>query len=396
MGIAVLLQLHGRGLAPIAESSTTPFIGRISENAGLPEAARAQEILLVRGGSDALPAGFRAYLVYESSASALPACDAYVLHEAMRYLEHGDVVRVDPHRRALSALYRRASPTNSLLVTERCDNYCIMCSQPPRPDDDSWLLEEVMRVIPLMSPETRVLGITGGEPALLGERLVELVDALRRHLPRTAVHILSNGRRFANLDFARSLADTRHPDLMIAVPLYSDLPEEHDYVVQARGAFSETVRGILNLKRLRQRVEIRVVIHAETYARLPDFARFLARNLLFADHVALMGLELVGFAKTNLEALWVDPLDYQSELVDAVEILCRAGMSVSIYNHQLCVLDERLHPFARKSISDWKNAYFAECDGCAKRGECGGFFASAKLRKSRGIVPIGHAPAATR
>ena len=35
-----------------------------------------------------------------------------------------------------------------------------------------------------------------------------------------------------------------NPDLMIGVPLYSDLPEEHDYVVQARGALSHRRRDI--------------------------------------------------------------------------------------------------------------------------------------------------------
>ncbi len=384
----MLLKLHARGLRPIGESSPVPFVGRISENADLPEAARRGEVLLVRGRADALPPGFRAYLVYEPAASAVVQRDVYVLEGAMRYLAHGDIVRLDPRRRMLHALYRRASPTNSLLVTERCDNYCVMCSQPPKPDDDSWLLDEISHVIPLMSPETREIGITGGEPALLGEKLVDLLDMLRRHLPRTGVHVLSNGRRFADADFARALAGVRHPDLMFGIPLYSDLPEEHDYVVQARGAFSETVRGILNLKRLRLRVEVRVVLHADTYARLPDLARFLARNLLFVDHVALMGLEVVGFAKANLDALWIDPLDYQTQLALAVETLDRAGMSVSIYNHQLCVLDPRLHRFARKSISDWKNAYFSECDGCTQLRDCGGFFASAGVRRSRGIRPF--------
>src|SRR5678816_2696137 len=118
---------------------------------------------------------------------------------------------------------------------------------------------------------------------------------------------------------------------MIGIPLYADLPEHHDYVVQARGAFDETIRGILNLKRHGVRVELRFVIHADTYAGLPAFARFVARNLLFVDHVALMGLELMGFARTNLDALWIDSLDYQHQLRDAVEILDRAGLSVSIY-----------------------------------------------------------------
>ena len=100
---------------------------------------------------------------------------------------------------------------------------------------------------------------------------------------------------------------------MFGIPLYSDLPEEHDYVVQARGAFDETVRGILNLKRMGVRVALRFVVHAETFERLPKFAEFVARNLLFVDHIAIMGLEPTGFAKTNVDTLWVDPLGLLAE-----------------------------------------------------------------------------------
>ncbi|HEX7841332.1 MAG TPA: hypothetical protein VF469_27830, partial [Kofleriaceae bacterium] len=117
-------------------------------------------------------------------------------------------------------------------------------------------------------------------------------------------------------------------------------------------------------------------------------ARFVARNLLFVDQVALMGLELTGFARSNLDALWIDPVDYQRELRESVEILERAGLNVSIYNTPLCVLASELHRFARASISDWKNSYFEECEGCALRVQCGGFFASSVLRRSRGIVRV--------
>jgi len=84
----------------------------------------------------------------------------------------------------------------------------------------------------------------------------------------------------------------------------------------------------------------------------------------------------------NLDALWIDPVDYQAELHGAVTHLQRHGLNVSIYNHPLCVLDRRLWPVARKSISDWKNEYLAECDGCAARDQCGGFFASSSVRRS--------------
>ncbi|MFO0652349.1 MAG: hypothetical protein U0326_39385 [Polyangiales bacterium] len=129
-------------------------------------------------------------------------------------------------------------------------------------------------------------------------------------------------------------------------------------------------------------------MHRETVGRLPEFARFVARNLTFVDHVALMGLELVGYARSNLDALWIDPVDYQPPLVKAALALHRAGLSVSIYNHTLCTLDEALHPFARKSISDWKNVYVDACTRCDLRERCGGFFASSTVRRSRGIAPF--------
>ena len=380
------LSLSTTGLRPLSESSSGAFIGRISEHPESPAAAR--EILLVRSPAAALPRGFRGYLLLDERAADSNLRDVYVLPPEQRYLAEGDVVRIHPTYRALATLYRRASPSNTFLVTERCDNYCLMCSQPPRKQDDSWLVDELMEVIPLLSPETRELGITGGEPGLLKGRLVELLAQMKHYLPRTAVHILSNGRSFASADFARDLGRIAHPDLMVGVPLYSDLPEEHDYVVQAQGAFDETVRGILNLKRSRVRVELRFVIHAQTYSRLPELAEFIARNMLFVDHVALMGLELMGFAKTNLGKLWVDPLDYQPQLTAAVRTLHRAGLSTSIYNHQLCTLPSELHSFARKSISDWKNVYVGDCKDCLRRDACGGFFASATLRRSRGIQPF--------
>jgi hypothetical protein len=43
--------------------------------------------------------------------------------------------------------------------------------------------------------------------------------------------------------------------------------------------FDETVRGIVNLGQLRQRIELRVVIHKQTAPALVDIADFIARNL---------------------------------------------------------------------------------------------------------------------
>lgn len=311
-----------------------------------------------------------------------------VLPNDFSYLGDGDVLAVVLERPAVRVLYRRQSLHNSFLLTERCNHYCLMCSQPPKDINDAWIVDELFEAIPLIAKETKEIGFTGGEPTLLGDLFLKLVGDMKEQLPTTVLHILSNGRRFADQDFTRAYAAIQHPDAMLGIPLYSASSQVHDYIVQADGAFDGTIRGILNLKTYGQQVEIRVVIHRQNYAHLSALAEFIARNLTFVDHVALMGLEMTGFAKANIDDLWIDPVDYQRELYDAASLLDDFGLRTSIYNHQLCTVDRRIWPLAVKSISDWKNEYRPECSGCQVQDQCGGFFATGRLRQSGHIRAI--------
>jgi hypothetical protein len=118
--------------------------------------------------------------------------------------------------------------------------------------------------------------------------------------------------------------------------------------------------------------------------------------MTFVEHVALMGLENVGYAPETWTLCGSIPNDYQDELESAVEILSTRGMNVSIYNHQLCVLRKSLWKFARKSISDWKNIYLDECAMCAVREQCGGFFTWATKLHSVHIHPLRWLPASPK
>lgn len=374
------LELFGPALEPRRR------VLRISTDPLRPHPLRGDEIFLSRG--DPVLPGYAAAAAF--SAEHLDGCEApaFLLPAELDHLAHGDVVTADWDRRSLHILYRRSSAHNSFLVTERCNHLCLMCSQPPRKVQDDWIIEDILAALPLMDPETREIGFTGGEPTLLDDRFLRLLRAAKSYLPRTAVHILSNGRRFADPEFATRYAAIRHPDIMVGIPLYSDVSTIHDYVVQADGAYDETIRGILRLKALGQKVELRVVVHKQTFERLPRLAEFIARNLTMVDHVALMGLEMMGFTLANLSDLWIDPQNYRKELRAAALALRAHRMNVSIYNHQLCLLDRELWPLARRSISDWKNEYMPECEGCAVMQDCGGFFASAIKRYSDHIRPV--------
>jgi pyruvate-formate lyase-activating enzyme len=101
----------------------------------------------------------------------------------------------------------------------------------------------------------------------------------KNYLPHTSIHILSNGRAFSNFEFVRSYSDIGHQDMMLGIPIYSDDPVTHNFIVQSDNAFSETIKGILNLKALGQRVEIRVVLQRYSVERLEAIANFIASLL---------------------------------------------------------------------------------------------------------------------
>jgi His-Xaa-Ser system radical SAM maturase HxsC len=313
--------------------------------------------------------------------------DIPVVHSAksIDHLKSGDVVTLFPRSGLVRTVFRPDSVHNFLFATQRCNSFCLMCSQPPVDRDDSELVRINLETVRLIEPPLSHLGITGGEPTLLGDGLLQILDELRARLPDTNIHMLTNGRRFAWPQFVDAFMAFAHPRLTVCIPLYSDNAPEHDYVVQARGAFDQTIQGLHRLARYEQPMEIRVVLHKLTIPRLNDLAHFIYRNLPFARHIALMGLEITGFTRPNLSKLWIDPYEYQIELKRAVEYLTIRGMNVSIYNHPLCLLPRDLWKFARRSISDWKNVYFEVCATCGVREQCGGFFMSADRQHSSHI-----------
>ena len=371
-----------------AKWNERPFVVRVTTDSSRPFALRAREALLAKDPAREHPSGFRVFFSLSDSLKIDPNETRVVpLPSTLSYVQDGDIMIVRPVSGDLRVLYRKASRHNSLMVTSECNNLCVMCSQPPRKADaESFRL--VWDAIPLMDIDTPGLILSGGEPTLLGRRLVALISRLKSYLPSTSLHILTNGRQLKFLALAQDIAEVEHFDLVLGIPLYSDLPEEHDFVVQAHGAFDETVRGILNAARCGLRVELRIVISKLTFGWLPRISRFISRNFPFACNVAFMGLEPVGLAKGNLHDVWIDPADYGDLLFEAVQELKWHHIPVSVYNHQLCTISRSLWRDSRQSISDWKNVFLPQCEGCAMRHCCCGFFASATEVHSRAIIPI--------
>lgn len=290
-------------------------------------------------------------------------------------LKDGDIVVIESNGQ-INVVWDTNSPHNAILVTEQCNVNCIMCPQPHRKDPEH-LYEFNLNLIKLVDPEnTKHIGITGGEPTLIGDKLFSIIKACQNRCKKASMQLLTNGIKFKDLEFTRKLAEIQHHDLLVCVSLCADNDIDHDRIIGKKGSFYETIKGLHNLALFRQKVEIRIVIHALNYKRLLQVAEFIYRNFPFVVHVAFMGMETTGLARKNLNRLWIDPVEYMSQLESAVVHLNRRALHVSIYNLQLCIQPKELWRFNRHSISLWKKTYLPECSECDLRLKCGGLFAT--------------------
>lgn len=285
----------------------------------------------------------------------------------------GDVISIDS-KGEICFLYEINSTSNAIFATARCNHRCIMCPQPPvsqEKDRTPFNLE----LVKLFDKNTEEVGITGGEPTMIGDRLFELIRQIKKSCPKAAISILSNGVKFADMDYTAKLAACNHHDLQVDIPIFSDIASEHNRIVGAK-TFYKTVQGLYNLAQFGQQIGIRIVVHKQTYRRLPQLADFIYHNFPFVTQVAFMQMETTGIADNNLHELWIDPYDYNHELREAVLLLNDRGITTYIYNAQLCVLPPELRRFAKQSISEWKNVFLPVCEGCSLKCECAGIFST--------------------
>lgn len=362
------------------QNISTDILGRITLKGK--NIFNRKDVIYVKKDIDSCPSGYSAII---SNTLNVKTTKPYVCcdYEQVDFHE-GDVVLINT-KGEIIFLYESQSLHNAVFVTERCNHRCIMCPQPP-------VVHEAdktpfnMKLISLIDKDTLDMGITGGEPTLIGDKLFEIIRQIKKYQPKASISLLSNGVKFADEKYAMKLAACNCHDLQIDVPIFSDIADEHNRIVGAN-TFYKTVQGLYNLALYHVQIGIRIVIHRQTYKRLPQLADYIYHNFPFVSQVAFLQMETTGMAEKNLDELWIDPYDYNEELKQAVLLLENRGICAKIYNAQLCVLPNEIREFACNSISDWKDTFLPECAECKLKEECGGLFASSQNHHSKHINP---------
>ena len=275
--------------------------------------------------------------------------------------------------------FKKGNNDNALFVTSACSNRCIMCCQPPQYHDDSeHLFQKNLAIIASAEVDTDYVCITGGEPTLIGDKLFVYMQKIWGRMSDAEIHLLTNGRKFADVEYLSVFVNNVKGNIVLGIPLHSDNPIDHDYVAGAKGSYYETLKGLHNLGLLGFNIELRVILLQQNYHRLPKIAEFIALNLPFVSQVSIMGLEVTGYAEKRFQEVWIDPVFCSYELIKAVVYLDQSRIQVRLFNMPLCLLPQQLWNYACRSISNWKQTYFAVCERCKVKEKCCGMFSTSK------------------
>lgn len=283
----------------------------------------------------------------------------------------GDVVLVYPGEMRAERLIRANSAHNTLLVTEQCDQLCIMCSQPPKKthlDRFDHFIEAC-----LLADEGMTIGISGGEPTLHMAKLLGMIECVGSQRPDLSFHVLSNAQHFER-EHVEQLRDPRFSKVVWGIPLYSCDPARHDAIVGKVGAFERLIESFRLLLLAGTRIELRTVLMSENVDQLPGLADFIAANLPHVEQWSIMDLENAGFARQRFAQLRVDLPDRFDAISPALDRAILHGIPVKLFNVPLCHVPPSYRHLAVASISDWKQRFAKNCHQCSAKPDCAGFF----------------------
>ncbi|MEA2999573.1 MAG: hypothetical protein QOK17_1406 [Sphingomonadales bacterium] len=340
---------------PGRSDAIAPFVARLLAN-GAPTRERADASLLASDDALALFSGRHG--LFEVCGVSAAALD-------------GDVVLVTPAAGRVERLLRAGSSHNTLLVTERCDQLCVMCSQPPKKTHVDRF--DVFTEACLLAERNIVINISGGEPTLFKEPLLRMVETVLTSREDLEFHILSNGQHFDTSDIER-LRQPLYRRVQWGIPLYAADAALHDRIVDKPGAYERLQESLATLLLAGASVELRTVVLTENAAALPALARYVARQLGFIATWSVMQLENIGFARNRWGALYYDHRRDFGPLAAAIDEAVLGRIAVRLFNFARCSVPPAYRRYAVASISDWKRRYAPACDGCREKDQCSGFF----------------------
>ncbi|MDT8286361.1 MAG: radical SAM protein [Elusimicrobiales bacterium] len=275
-----------------------------------------------------------------------------------------------------------------IAVWNKCDNRCVMCTNMASfPAQDSgqysleWQVRKMERYLRGMgktylknADDSGFVNLTGGEPTLHPDFL-KLIAYFRRRLPGVNITLLTNGRRFADPDFARRFLRAAAPPFAVGIPVHAGTAALHDRIAGVKGSFSQTVKGLRALLAARggPEVEIRLVLHRLNIKAFRGTLAFLRRAFrgLRPYRVTAIHYEIEGMSLANHRRLALR-LPESASVIGAAAGLIAAFPDFRLYHFPLCLVPPALRAKCWTTLPREDRCYPAACRRCSLRSGCPG------------------------
>ena len=273
----------------------------------------------------------------------------------------------------------------------QCNNMCLFCVQGNKRERfDNRTDEEIQEILRQGRDEGRgEVVFTGGEPTFRPKSLIEWVK-YAKEIGYESIQIQTNGRMLSYMGFCEALIEAGANEFSPAV--HGSKAEIHDRLTGAAGSFGQVTKGIMNLKKLRQRVMTNSVVTKINYKDLPDLARLLVSLHVDQFQFAFIHINpIIGGNKEKIEMI-------VPKVSDAIPFI-REGLDIGIKSGTRCMTEavpycmmigyekyvaERIMPEvhvfdAEEDIKDYSKyrqnqgkAKGPRCKECSMNGECEG------------------------
>lgn len=154
-----------------------------------------------------------------------------------------------------------------------CNNNCIFCVQAHNKFKGNRPFDDLKRDMEDCRERCNDIVLTGGEVTIRKDFLD--IVRLAKSLGYDSVQVQTNGRMFSSMDFCRKSLAAGASEF--AISIHGHDAELHDSLTRAPGSFSQTIKGIRNLKRLGAKVLTNTVVVKQNMGQVPDIANLLVR-----------------------------------------------------------------------------------------------------------------------
>lgn len=180
-----------------------------------------------------------------------------------------------------------------------CNNMCSFCVQwdkrtkyPPRS------LDEIKKILDDEYKNwSRGLVFTWWEPTV-HKNLTEAIEYAKK-LWYEQIQIQSNWRNFEKLDYVKELINAWVTEFWPSIHWFKK--ETHDKLVWAKWAWEQVIKGLINLKNLKQYVVINSVVTKANYKEIPELASLLVK--LWVNQFQFAFVHILGSADKNKDTV---------------------------------------------------------------------------------------------